>query len=280
VEGGRIAAIGDLGSAEAASTIDATGKLVTPGFVDMHTHLDAQVGWEPELESSCYHGITTALIGNCGVTFAPARAENHRYLAELMESVEDIAADAIMDGLPWSWTSYGEYLDAVQDLGPALNVVGLVGHSPVRSDAMGDRSLDEGAQPTDEELAVIVEHVRQSVADGAVGFSTSRFLGHTVSDGRRTPGTYADARETTAIQRAVVECGGRGGLFQVAPDMQTRLMGEFAMFDAGADRAHGPAHHRRPLPGAARRCPPRPSRRGGHRGRFGVARGIAASARP
>lgn len=238
VEAGRITRItapGELAGAHAATEIDATGKLVTPGFVDVHTHLDAQIGWDPLLQSSSYHGVTTVLLGNCGVTFAPLSAPNRRYLAELMEAVEDIAADAIMDGLPWNWESYGEYLDAVQDLGPSLNVVGMAGHSPIRYDVMGDRSLDEGAQPTDDELARIADIVRRSMQEGAVGFSTSRFLGHKVPDGRLTPGTWADSRETSAIQRAIVEGGGRGGLFQVAPDMQTRLASEIEMFETGAD---------------------------------------------
>ena len=116
INNGRIARIGDLGTATAAETIDARGKVVTPGFIDLHTHLDAQVGWDPLMSSSSYHGVTTAMIGNCGVTFAPCSPDNRRYLAELMESVEDIAADAIMDGLPWDWTTYGEYLDSVQAL--------------------------------------------------------------------------------------------------------------------------------------------------------------------
>ena len=147
------------------------------------------------MSSSSYHGVTTAMIGNCGVTFAPCSPKNRRYLAELMESVEDIAADAIMDGLPWDWTTYGEYLDSVQALRPALNVVGLAGHSAIRYEAMGDRSMDEGAQATDKELDHIAQMVKQSVEDGAVGFSTSRFLLHTVPDGRCTPGTWADLRE-------------------------------------------------------------------------------------
>jgi N-acyl-D-amino-acid deacylase len=112
VDAGRISRIGDLTGAAAAKTIDASGKLVTPGFVDLHTHLDAQIGWDPQLRSSSYHGVTTALIGNCGVTFAPVAAHNRAHLAKLMEAVEDISADAIMDGLPWNWTSYGGYLDA------------------------------------------------------------------------------------------------------------------------------------------------------------------------
>ena len=236
IDGDRIAQIGDLSEAAAQRTIDATGKIVTPGFVDLHTHLDAQVGWDPQMKSSSYHGVTTALIGNCGVTFAPVSKANHRHLAELMEAVEDIAADAIMDGLPWDWSSYGGYLDSVQALRPALNVVGLAGHSAIRYEAMGDRSMDEGVQASPEELDHITRLVRESVEQGAVGFSTSRFLGHKVPDGRLTPGTWADQRETQAIAQAVIDGGGRGGLFQVAPDMQSRRNGELQMFSDAARR--------------------------------------------
>ena len=235
VDGGRISRIGDLSGEQAANTIDATGKLVTPGFVDLHTHLDAQIGWDPEMRPSSYHGVTTALIGNCGVTFAPCGAENRRYLAELMEAVEDIAANAIIDGLPWNWESFGEYLDTVQSLRPALNVVGMCGHSAIRFEAMGDKSCDEGVQADDRELQRIVDLVKESVEGGAVGFSTSRFLGHRVPDGRLTPGTWANPRETEAIQKAVVEAGGRGGLYQVAPDMRTRYQIEKDMFEKGGE---------------------------------------------
>ena len=235
VDDGMISRVGDLSDAEAKQTIDATGKLVTPGFVDLHTHLDAQIGWDPEMRPSSYHGVTTALIGNCGVTFAPCAEDNRAYLAKLMEAVEDIAADAIMDGLPWNWTSFGEYLDSLQSLNPALNVVGMCGHSAIRFEAMGDKSCDEGVQADERELKHIVELVRESVEGGAVGFSSSRFLGHRVPDGRLTPGTWADERETTAIQQAVVDAGGRGGLFQVAPDMRTRSEIEQRMFETGGE---------------------------------------------
>ena len=143
------------------------------------------------------------MIGNCGVTFAPCSPKNRRYLAELMESVEDIAADAIMDGLPWDWTSYGEYLDSVQSLKPVLNVVGLAGHSAIRYEAMGDRSMDEGAQPDDKELEHISQMVKESMEEGAVGFSTSRFLGHYIPDGRHVPGTHAEHSELVEIAKAV-----------------------------------------------------------------------------
>ena len=235
IDNGKISRIGDLTGEQAAKTIDATDRIVTPGFVDLHTHLDAQVGWDPQMSSSSYHGVTTALIGNCGVTFAPVSKKNHRYLAELMEAVEDIAADAIMQGLPWTWESYGEYLDCIETLNPALNVVGLAGHSSIRLEAMGDRSMDEDAQPDDKELAHITQMVKQSMEEGAVGFSTSRFLQHTVPDGRCTPGTWADLRETQAIQKAVVEGGGVGALFQSANDMATRFEIEKEMFRQGTE---------------------------------------------
>ena len=235
IDAGRITRIGDLTGVAAGRIIDATGKLVTPGFVDLHTHLDAQIGWDPQIRSSIWHGVTTALIGNCGVTFAPVAVHNRRNLATLMEAVEDIGADAIMDGLPWNWTSYGGYLDALQSLRPALNIVGLVGHSSIRYEAMGDKSMDEGVQATGAELEQIVRMVRESVAEGAAGFSTSRFLGHKVPDGRLTPGTWADLEEMEAIQRAVVEGGGAGGLFQVAPDFAKRRPIEMQMFERGAE---------------------------------------------
>jgi N-acyl-D-aspartate/D-glutamate deacylase len=235
IDNGRITRIGDLADASAARVIDATNRIVTPGFVDLHTHLDAQVGWDPLLRSSCYHGVTTALIGNCGVTFAPVSPVNRPKIAKLMEAVEDISADAIIDGLPWDWTSYGGYLDALQSLRPALNLVGLVGHSSIRYEAMGERSMDEDAQPNEAELGAIVRMVRESVAEGAVGFSTSRFLGHKVPDGRLTPGTFADLRETAAIQQAVTEAGGRGGLFQSANDFSTRFDTELRMFEQAAE---------------------------------------------
>ena len=220
IKDGRIASLGDLSAAESGRTIDATGQTVTPGFVDLHTHLDAQVGWDPELTSSSFHGVTTALIGNCGVGFAPVSENNRQYMAKLMESVEDIAAEAILDGLPWNWTGYGGYLDSVQALKPALNIVGLAGHSAIRFEAMGDKSMDKDVQADDRELAEIVRMVKESVEAGAVGFSTSRFIPHTVPDGRCTPGTWADLRETSAIQQAVVEAGGVGALFQSANDFK------------------------------------------------------------
>ncbi|MAS59735.1 MAG: amidohydrolase, partial [Gammaproteobacteria bacterium] len=147
IDGARITAVGDLSNADAVNVINAEGKIVTPGFVDLHTHFDAQIGWDPQLRPSSWHGVTTVLMGNCGVSFAPVKHEDRDYLAEIMESVEDIPAPSIRDGLPWTWHSYGEYLDTITKLQPSLNVAGLVGHSPVRYYAMGNAACDADAHP-------------------------------------------------------------------------------------------------------------------------------------
>ena len=181
VNGDRIAAIGLLADATAEREIDATGMVVSPGFVDLHTHLDAQVGWDPYMTSSSWHGVTTVLMGNCGVTFAPVVEQDRAFLAEMMESVEDIPRQAILDGLPWDWETYPEYLDSVQRLRPALNVVGLVGHCAIRTQVMGERSLGD-EDPTPQELGRMADIAEESVAGGAVGFSTSRILLHFVPD--------------------------------------------------------------------------------------------------
>ena len=233
IDGDRISAIGDLSEATAAAG-DRRRRASSsrPGFVDLHTHLDAQIGWDPMMTSASWHGITTAMIGNCGVTFAPVKPENREYLAEMMESVEDIPKDAILGGLPWNWSTYGEYLDAVEGLDPALNVVGLVGHCAVRYHVMGERSLSDET-PTDAEMAEIGEIAGQAVADGAVGFSTSRILLHKVPDGRHVPGTWAPIEEYVAVGEAMQAAG--GGLFQGVLDMATRRDHEYQLLDAVAD---------------------------------------------
>src|SRR5215210_5777552 len=135
IVGDRIVEIGECAS-DAKETYDASGRLVTPGFVDIHTHLDAQLAWDPVGSVSCWHGVTTAIMGNCGVTFAPCKPEDRELLAGLMESVEDIPARAIMTGLPWDWETYTEYLDSYARLPKGINVGGMVGHCSVRVAAM------------------------------------------------------------------------------------------------------------------------------------------------
>ena len=213
VDGDRISAIGvvpDGGSTE----IDAHGAYVTPGFVDVHTHLDAQIAWDPDGTSSCWHGVTSVVLGNCGVTFAPVRKGQERWLAELMESVEDIPADSILEGLAWDWETYGDYLAAIDELPKGINVGGMVGHCAVRHYAMGERSLDE-APATDDDIAAMCDLVDEAMGAGALGFSTSRTLLHRVPDGRPVPGTWADERELLAIADVLGRCG--HGVYEVAP---------------------------------------------------------------
>ena len=156
IAGDRIVAVEDRVEAKGRREIDATGRVVTPGFVDVHTHLDAQLAWDPLPTSSCWHGITSAVIGNCGVTFAPVGPGQREFLAEMMESVEDIPRQAILEGLPWDWTTYGEYLGWLDRTPKGINVGGLVGHCALRVAAMGDRAMIEGSG-TPEDIAT---HVR------------------------------------------------------------------------------------------------------------------------
>ena len=193
--------------------LDADGRLVTPGFVDIHTHLDAQLAWDPTASSSCWHGVTTIVVGNCGVTFAPVQAGDREYLAAMMESVEDIPQASILDGLPWDWEGYGGYLDWLDRIPKGVHVGGMVGHSAVRYYAMRDRALDPDAVPTDDELAAMTALVADASAAGALGFSSSRTLRHRVPDGRYVPGTFAECDELLALATAV----GPGRVFEVAP---------------------------------------------------------------
>ena len=235
IDGDRITAIGDLADAASTDEIDAAGQVVTPGFVDLHTHMDAQIGWDPYMTSSSWHGVTTVLMGNCGVTFAPVAPDNRSYLAEMMESVEDIPREAILDGIPWDWETFPQYLDSVERMDPALNVVGLVGHCAVRYHVMGERSLSETEEPTAAELGQMRDIAAESVAGGAVGYSTSRLLGHKVPDGRCVPGTFSSVDEYLAIADGMNDAG--GGLFQAVLDFDTKAGHEFELLKAMAERA-------------------------------------------
>ena len=208
IDGSTISAVGQV-DGKGKREIDARGLAVTPGFVDLHTHLDAQIGWDPQMTPVSWHGVTTALLGNCGVTFAPCKPADVELLAAMMETVEDIPKNAILTGLPWDWEGYGGYLDAIERLNPALNVAGMVGHCAVRFYVMGERAVEEQATP--EERARMADVVAQSIDDGAVGFSTNRYPPHKLPDGRSIPGTFADPIELVDIAKAV---GPRNGLMQ------------------------------------------------------------------
>ncbi|MDH3686596.1 MAG: amidohydrolase family protein, partial [Myxococcales bacterium] len=167
IDGDAIAAVGVV-EGEGTREIDAEGHAVTPGFVDLHTHLDAQVGWDPALTPVVWHGVTTVLLGNCGVTFAPCKPGDREVLAGMMESVEDIPSETILKGLPWDWESYGEYLDSLEGLAPAINVAGMVGHCAIRTYVMGERGIEE--EPTPDEIEQMAALAGRSVAEGAIGF--------------------------------------------------------------------------------------------------------------
>jgi N-acyl-D-aspartate/D-glutamate deacylase len=241
IAGDRIVAVGEV-DARGARELDATDRVVTPGFVDLHTHLDAQIAWDPMLTSSCWHGVTSVVLGNCGVTFAPVRPVDREYLAEMMESVEDIPKRSILDGLPWSWETYGEYLDALEAMPKGINVGGMVGHCAVRYHAMGDRSLslEPGAPPTADDLAAMCALVDEAIAAGALGVSTSRTLRHRVPDGRYVPGTWAEPDELLAFAE-VLAARGRG-VFEVSPRFdgdgpsEPRVESELAWMSTIAER--------------------------------------------
>jgi len=221
VRGGRIVAVqrragtDDPGLAGAAAeTIDATGKVVAPGFVDIHTHYDGQVSWDSLLEPSSGHGVTTVVTGNCGVGFAPVRPGREEWLIKLMEGVEDIPGTALTEGITWGWESYPEYLDKLERQSLAVDVGSQVAHGAIRAYAMGDRGArNEPATPDD--IAAMSRLVQEAIEAGALGFSTSRTLAHRAMDGEPVPGTFAAEDELFGLGRAMA-AGGRA-VFELAP---------------------------------------------------------------
>ena len=199
---------------EAAETIDATGRIVTPGFVDIHTHYDGQVSWDGLLEPSSMHGVTTVVSGNCGVGFAPVQPGREQWLIELMEGVEDIPGTALTEGITWGWESFPEYLDAVEKQKLAVDFGTQVAHGAVRGYAMGDRGARNEAATADD-IAAMARIVQEAIEAGALGFSTSRTEAHRAIDGEPVPGTYAAEDELFALGRAMA-AGGQA-VFEVAP---------------------------------------------------------------
>ena len=199
---------------DAAETIDATGKIVAPGFVDIHTHYDGQVSWDSLLEPSSNHGVTTVVAGNCGVGFAPVRPGSEQWLIQMMEGVEDIPGSALTEGMTWGWESYPEYLDVIGKGHYAVDVGSQVAHGSVRAYAMGERGArNEPATPDD--IAAMARLVQEAVEAGALGFSTSRTLGHRAMDGEPVPGTFAAEDELFGLGRAMA-AGGQA-VFELAP---------------------------------------------------------------
>ena len=215
IKDGLIAQVGEV-RGDAADEIDAGGKIVTPGFVDIHTHYDGQATWDQEMAPSSWHGVTTVVMGNCGVGFAPAHPDRHNWLIGLMEGVEDIPGTALAEGMKWNWETFPEYLDALEELPRTIDVGTHVPHGAVRAFVRGDR-VRPGGVPTAEYIEAMGNIVEEGVRAGALGFSTSRTVLHRSIDGEVVPGTTATAEELVGIGRAMGRAG--HGVFEMASDM-------------------------------------------------------------
>jgi N-acyl-D-aspartate/D-glutamate deacylase len=230
---GVIAAVGDV-EGQAAKEIDATGLLVTPGFVDLHTHYDGQAIWSDRMTPSSAHGVTTAVMGNCGVGFAPCRSEDHEVLVDVMAGVEDIPGVVMVDGLPWTWETFPEFLDAVASRQRDIDVAAFLPHSPLRVYVMGRRGVDR-EPATAEDLSQMRKLAAEAVDVGALGFASSRLTIHKTESGHPIPSYDAGHDEIEAIARGVADAG--GGLIQFVPDL---VAGDYGpalqtVFDVAAD---------------------------------------------
>jgi N-acyl-D-amino-acid deacylase len=215
VSDGVIAAVGAV-DGSGTREIDATGLLVTPGFIDLHTHYDGQAIWSERMTPSSAHGVTTAVMGNCGVGFAPCRTEDHEVLVDVMAGVEDIPGVVMVDGLPWNWETFPEYLDALDSRARDIDVAAYLPHSPLRVYVMGQRGADR-EPATDDDLKRMRELAREAIEVGALGFASSRFSFHKTASGDLIPSYNAAQAEIAAIADGVAEAG--GGLIQFVPDI-------------------------------------------------------------
>ncbi|MCV7282828.1 amidohydrolase family protein [Mycolicibacterium flavescens] len=233
ISGGVIAAVGVVAE-PGEREIDATGLLVTPGFVDLHTHYDGQAIWSDRMIPSSAHGVTTAVMGNCGVGFAPCRAEDHDVLVDVMAGVEDIPGAVMVDGLPWTWETFPEFLDALEARHRDIDVAAFLPHSPLRVYVMGQRGVDR-EPATAEDLALMRKLAEEAVRVGALGFASSRLTLHKTAGGQPIPSYEAEYAEIEAIARGVDDAG--GGLLQFVPDL---MAGDYegalaAVFDVASE---------------------------------------------
>lgn len=217
VKDGRIVKIGRIREL-AKQTIDAGGQVVSPGFVDGHTHMDAQIFWDPLGSCSCYHGVTTVIMGNCGFTLAPCAAKDADFVFRNLERAEDLSRDAMRAGIDWRWETFREYLDVLDALPKGINYGGYIGHSALRTYVMGERAFSEQATP--DELKRMQHEVQDAVRAGAIGFSTSRTYNHTTADDRPVASRVADWSEVRAIVNAMGETG--AGIFELASEAPGR----------------------------------------------------------
>ena len=235
IDGDRIVAVGEV-PGEARTEIDAGGRLVMPGFVDIHTHYDGQVVWDPALTPSSWHGVTTVVMGNCGVGFAPVRPDRHEFLISVMEGVEDIPGAALAEGVDFTWESFGEYLDAIDRLPHAIDVGTQMPHSALRVYVMGDRGRDHTEVATDEEIAEMRRLTAEALDAGALGFTTSRTVNHRDRHGNQIPTLTNAPTELWGIAEALAEKG--WGHLEIVSDLED-LDTEFEIFEGLA--AHGGA---------------------------------------
>ena len=214
IRDGKIVARGKVAE-EARETIDADGLVAAPGWVDLHTHYDGQVTWDEQMDPSASQGVTTVVMGNCGVGFAPVERGGEKILIELMEGVEDIPGTALHEGMPWGeWESFPDYLDYLEGRRWALDVGAQLAHGPLRSYVMGQRGRDNEA-PTGDDLARMRALVEESMRAGALGFSTSRTIGHRSMSGEPVPGTFAAEDELFALADGMKRAG--SGVFELIP---------------------------------------------------------------
>jgi N-acyl-D-aspartate/D-glutamate deacylase len=225
VDGGTIVAVGTV-AARGAQEIDAADHLVTPGFVDIHTHYDGQATWDSSVAPSSWHGVTTAVMGNCGVGFAPVRPDAHAALISLMEGVEDIPGAVLDEGIDWTWESFAEYLHAVERRPHEIDLCAQLPHGALRLYVMGDRAarLEEA---TEEDTVTMRQLAREAMEAGAIGFSTSRTLNHRTATGDPTPSLRATAHELEMIAQGVADAG--RGVIELISDFWPDPEAEFAM---------------------------------------------------
>ncbi len=214
VQGGRIVEVGRVRAA-AERVIDADGLIVAPGFVDGHTHMDAQVAWDPIGSCSCWHGVTTVIMGNCGFALAPCRPEEREWFARCLTAVEDIPTESMLAGIDWTWETFPQYLATVDRLPKAINYGAYIGHSALRMYVMGKRALSEPATPDD--LARMTAAVKEAIQVGAMGFSSSRATTHVTPDNTPVASRIAEWTELDRLVGAMGELG--AGIFQVGPDI-------------------------------------------------------------
>jgi N-acyl-D-aspartate/D-glutamate deacylase len=259
VVGDRVVVVGEV-EGRGRDEIDADGQVVAPGFVDAHTHMDAQVFWDDLGQSPCWHGVTTVVMGNCGFTLAPSRPGEEGMVVRNLERAEDIAAEAMAEGIAWTWSTFPEYLDAVDAAPKGLNYAASIGHSALRTWAMGERAFEETA--TEDDLTLMAGELRAALRAGAVGFTTSRSAAHATSDDRPVASRLASWDEVVALVDVVAD--ERDCVFQLAPERRRdpRLLADYEARSASwPSRVASPSRSATTRPTSCRNPRSRTSRR-------------------